>query len=152
MVKFTGPENQFIQNTERREFIPKLDRENAALLGKNFFKICEELKITPKDQVILLGQKHIRTLNNWRKGKTIGQTWDVFNRVSMLLGIVKNLNIIYPRNPEVIRDWLHKKRNIFRGKSALELIIEDPIQSQSTLFTIRRVLDMYRNGVIVELN
>ncbi len=152
MVKFNPPENQFIQEEKRPRFDPSLDKENADLLGKNFFKICEEFNIAPQDQVTLLGQKHIRTINNWKREKTVGQTWDVFNRVSLLLGIVKSLNVIYPRNQEVVREWMHKKRKIFKGKSAIELIVEVPIQSQAALYTVRRILDMYRNGVILELN
>jgi len=70
----------------------------------------------------------------------------------LLLGIVKSLSVIYPRNPEIVNGWLHKNRKIFKGKSALELVTEDPLQSQAALFTVRRVLDMYRNGVIFELN
>ena len=152
MIKNTKPETRDIQGPQNRNFIPKLNGENANLLGKNFFQICEEFNISPNHQVILLGQKHLRTINNWKRDKIVGESWDVFNRVSLLLGIVKNLSIIYPRNPEVAKEWMHKKRKIFYGKSALDLIFDDPIQSQAALFTIRRVLDMYRNGVIFELS
>lgn len=152
MINFVEAEKFRLEGNPARGFIPTLDDESANLLGKNFFKICEDLRIDPKDQVVILGQKHLRTIQNWKKGNTIGQTWDVFNRVSQLLGIVKSLNVIYPRNPEVVNEWLHKKREIFKGKSAIEIMIEDPMQSQAALFTVRRVLDMYRNGVILELN
>ena len=137
---------------KKKIFVSKLDKQNADLLGKNFFKICEDFNISLDDQAILLGQKHKRTITNWKKEKTIGQSWDVFNRVSLLLGIVKSLNVIYPRNPEVVNSWMHKKREIFKSKSAIEMIIGQPLQSQAALFTVRRVLDMYRNGVILELN
>jgi hypothetical protein len=152
MINFVQAEKVKLESNPERSFQPTLDRENAHLLGKNFFKICEEFNIEPKDQVIILGQKHLRTIQNWKKENTIGQTWDVFNRVSLLLGIVKSLNVIYPRNPEIVNSWLHKNRKLFSGRSALELITEDPLQSQAALFIVRRVLDMYRNGVIFELN
>jgi hypothetical protein len=152
MINFVQAEKIKIEKNPARGFVPTLDEENANLLGKNFFKICGDFQIEPKDQVVILGQKHIRTIQNWKKENTVGQTWVVFNRVSQLLGIVKSLSMIYPRNPEVVNSWLHKKRNIFKGKSALEVITEDPMQSQAALFTVRRVLDMYRNGVIFELN
>ena len=152
MINFVQAEKVKLENNPERNFQPILDRKNADLLGKNFFKVCEEFNINPKDQVIILGQKHLRTIQNWKKENAIGQTWDVFNRVSLLLGIVKSLSVIYPRNPEIVNGWLHKNRKIFKGKSALELVTEDPLQSQAALFTVRRVLDMYRNGVIFELN
>lgn len=152
MINFVQAEKIKLDNNPVRDFTPTLDDENAHLLGKNFFKICEDFQIGPKDQLVILGQKHIRTIQNWKKENTIGQTWDVFNRVSQLLGIVKSLNMIYPRNPEVVNSWIHKKRNIFKGKSALEVMTEDPLQGQAALFTVRRVLDMYRDGVIFELN
>lgn len=135
-----------------RVFDPVLDDENANLLGKNFFKICKDFNITPKEQVIILGQKHLRTVKNWEKSKTIGQSWDVFNRVSQLIGIVKSLNVIYPRNPEVVNQWMHKPRKIFKNKSAIDIITENPLQSHAALYTVRRVLDCYRNGVLVELS
>ena len=152
MVNFVKAEKITLEQNSTKGFVPILDEENANLLGKNFFKICEEFNIPPKDQVVILGQKHTRTIQNWKKENTIGQTWDVFNRVSLLLGIVKSLNVIYPRNPEVVNNWIHQKRNIFKGKSALEILTEDPMQGHAALFTVRRVLDMYRNGVIFELN
>jgi hypothetical protein len=152
MINFVSAEKVKLEANTERGFVPTLDEKSAKLLGRNFFKICEDFKIEPRDQVLILGQKHVRTILNWKKEQTIGQTWDVFNRVSLLLGIVKSLNVIYPRSPEVVNNWLHKKRKIFKGKSAIELIVEDPLQSQAALFTVRRVLDMYRNGVIFELN
>jgi hypothetical protein len=152
MINFVEAEKLKLEKSSERAFVPTLDQDSAELLGKNFFKICDEFHIDPKDQVLILGQKHLRTIQNWKKENTVGQSWDVFNRVSLLLGIVKNLNVIYPRNSDVVNSWLHKKRKIFKGKSALELITEDPLQGQAALFTVRRVLDLYRNGVIFELN
>lgn len=152
MINFVRPEKVKLEPIHLEKFTPTLDQENADLLGRNFFKICEDFNIDSKDQLVILGQKHIRTIQNWKKENTIGQTWDLFNRVIQLLAIVKNLQVIYPKNPEIVKDWLHKRRNIFKGKSALELITEQPLQSQAALYTVRRVLDMYHNGVIFELN
>jgi hypothetical protein len=134
------------------DFTPSLDSESANLLGKNFFKVCEDLNINLDDQVVILGQKDSKQIKEWARMQTIGQTWDLFRRVSIILGIVRNLNTIYSRNPEVIGNWLHVKRNIFKGNSALELTRENPLHSQFALATIRRVLDMYISGDILELN
>ena len=76
MLNFVQAEKVKLESNPERSFKPTLDRANADLLGKNFFKICEDFKIDPKDQVVILGQKHLRTIQNWKKENTIGQTWD----------------------------------------------------------------------------
>ena len=67
MVNFVKAEKITLEQNSTKGFVPILDEENANLLGKNFFKICEEFNIPPKDQVVILGQKHTRTIQNWKK-------------------------------------------------------------------------------------
>lgn len=129
----------------------EVNRTNANLIGKNFFKICEDLNIAPKDQAVILGQRSLRTVSRWKKDRTIGLSLDTFNRVAIFFGIVMKLYNIYPGNKEIIGNWFHRKRVLFKGKSALELITEVPLQSQTALFSIRKILDMYLAGEILEL-
>lgn len=144
-------ERDALQQTLSGNFRPELNDQYASLLGKNFFKICEDMGFSQREQAILLGEAQERTIRNLQKKNSIPKKWDAFRRVSLLLGIVKNLSIMYPRNPEVQNNWMRTKRNIFKGKSALEMIIEDPMNSQAALFTVRRVLDLYRNGILHDL-
>ena len=123
---------------------------NTALLGKVFWIMAEEFDLSPDDQKAILGVTTRQTMSNLKKTSKITQSPDAYRRVSLLLGIKKNLEIMFP-DAEIRKNWLHVARDTFKGKSALEFIKANPLDSQARLFTVRRLLDMLRNGAIPTL-
>lgn len=124
---------------------------NDQRLGKILWLLVEEFDFSISDLAILLDVKE-RTLYQAKKMKVLpSSSYDRYHRIGLLLGIKKNLEILFPRNPEVRKNWLRVPRSIFFGKSALEMIRANPIESSSRLFTVRRLLDMLRNGSIPAL-
>jgi hypothetical protein len=115
------------------------------VLGNAFWKIAEYYSLTHKEIALLLGIKENRQrLAALKKNSEIPEDPDKLLRVSHLVSIHKNLRILFPQNREVVYAWLKTKRDLFQGKSALEFIAEDPLQSMTRLFTVRRLLDQLR--------
>lgn len=128
-----------------------LTSENTKLLGRAFWAICSEYGLTSKDQMAILGVSNRQTLNNLKRSAKISQSYDSYRRVSLLLGVKKNLEILFPMDSDIRANWLHVVRDTFKGHSALDFVAIDPVESQARLFTVRRLLDMLRNGSIPEL-
>ena len=122
--------------------------KNDKMLAKILWLFADEYDLANDDLRVLLDVK-LRTLQNARSNKTLpNSSNDRYRRISLLLGIKKNLEIIYPRNPEVRKNWLKVPRETFKGKSALAMIKDAEIESMARLFTVRRLLDMLRVGTI----
>ncbi len=123
-------------------------QKNDAILAKILWLLVEEFGLSMADASVLIDVKK-RTLYQARKSKALPQpSRDRYRRIGLLLGIKKNLEILFPRNPEVRRNWLHIPRETFKEKSAISMIKDSPLESMSRLFTVRRLLDMLRNGTI----
>lgn len=138
--------------------MPKLEpqlnaskEEQMQALGKGLWLLAAEYNLTVKDLAYLLDVSE-RTLYEAKKKEEVPSiTNDRILRIGHLLGIKKNLEILFPRNPEVRSQWLHVKREAFKGRTALDLIKEGSYESMNRLFTVRRMLDMLRSGSIHEL-
>lgn len=129
------------------------DERQRKSAAKFLWLIAEEYGLKTSDLAAIIDcseasiKKHKSTRTLPKKGE-----FEVFRRVGDLLGIKKSLEIFFPSNPEIKAKWLHKKREIFKGKSAIELILSDRLNAGLTLSTIRRTLDMARNGIIDDLS
>ncbi|MFW7380092.1 MAG: hypothetical protein ACOH5I_14860 [Oligoflexus sp.] len=136
-------------NTKRDTSLPSKGEQKA--LGKVLWLLAEEYDLSISELALLLdvGEKTIR---NAKKARSFPQpSLDRMRRIGHLLGIKKNLEILFPRNQEIRANWLKVPRETFKGKSALELIEENPLLSMDRLFTVRRILDMYRVGTLSEV-
>lgn len=128
--------------------IPKVNEEQAHVLGKAFWKLVQLYEFSRAEQATLLGIKANRErLNSLEKQNTIPVDPDKFLRVSHLLGIHRNLRILYPHNREIVYRWMKTPRDLFHGASAIEFIEADPLNSLPRLFTVRRTLDQIRCGM-----
>lgn len=126
-------------------------KENDRKLAKILWLLAEEYKLT-NDELSLLLDVKLRTIQDARGKKSLpNSSYDRYRRVGLMLGIKKNLEILYPKNPEVCKNWLRVEREVFKGRSAIEMIMENPVESMARLFTVRRLLDMQRNGTIEAL-
>ena len=133
------------------QFTPTVDEQTTQALGKIFWLIATEYNFTPTQIKTILDIYNPQTYSNYKKGKKIRESGDSYRRVGHLLGIKKNLEILYPRNPEVCAKWLSVKRKTFHDLSAVEFISEVPFESFERLAAVRRLLDRLRNGSILEL-
>lgn len=163
MVKIVSLENapkslqeHFFDKTnlsDRERYQPKLDEKTLKLLSKNFFYYMDFFGIQKKDQSVWLGfsKPNYSTLRSYRERQTIRDDWDSYTRVADLFGIVKSLKVLYPRNEELVKNWMNVPRDIFKGKTAKDFIVEKPHESLMRIKAVRRILDLYRNGSINDL-
>ncbi len=128
-----------------------LSPKNSVIVGKLLWLLVDEFELSISDLEVLLDVNG-RSLYDAKDARRLPTPCnDRYRRVGHLLGIKKNLEIIFPRNEEVRKNWLKVPREVFKGKSAIEMIKENPLDSMSRLFTVRRLLEMFRNGSINEL-
>lgn len=107
-----------------------------------FFKIAERWDLAGADQQALLGGISRSTLQRWKRDQDALLTVDQLERVSYLLGIHKNLQVLLPTTAD---GWVKRPNAdpLFEGRSALEVMVSGGI---SALRQVRIHLDAQRGG------
>jgi hypothetical protein len=124
--------------------VAEVTEEQGLVLARAFWNLARHYKLTRSEQASLLGMQNTRRIQQLESRKEIPIESDKFARVGNLLGIHKNLRILFPENREVVYAWMKTARPEFQGESALEWITKDEIESFRRLFTVRRMLDRMR--------
>lgn len=123
-----------------RQTAPAADLGGPAL--RAFFAIAERWGLRIVEQRRLLGDPPESTFYKWKReqGGTPGR--DVIERISYLLGIYKNLQILFPET-ERADAWMRKPNNAptFGGQSALERMLSGNV---ADLYVVRQYLDAQR--------
>ena len=119
------------------EFDPS--RVDAVAL-KAFFNLAAEWGLRREEQVVLLGAPSERTFYRWRAGKVAGLPRDTLERISVLVGIYKAINILLPVK-ERAAAWIKRPNKAFGGASALEVMLKGQVDN---LYQVRRYLDAWR--------
>ncbi|RJP25951.1 MAG: DUF2384 domain-containing protein [Candidatus Omnitrophota bacterium] len=122
-----------------RKESPKL----AAAGLRTFFNIAKCWDLTAKEQCVLLGCAE-STFYKWKDNPNVKLTPEKLERLSYILGIYKNLQVLFPHSHQADA-WL-KKPNlapIFGGKSALDRMLSGNV---ADLYVVRQYLDAQRGG------
>lgn len=123
---------------------PSVNEAQGRVLAEAFWRLVHHYRLTRKEQAVLLGMKHTRRIKELDERKEIPLEADKFARIGNLIGIHKNLRILFPENREVVYAWMKTPRKEFGNKSALQWIEENEVDSFKRLFTVRRMLDQMR--------
>ncbi len=123
----TQVEDVLAQNTTR----------TAKVALSAFFNITAAWKIKVKDQIILLGHPSESTYYNWKKGKAASISLDTLERISLIIGIYKDLRILFPIESQA-NAWVHKDNERFNGNSAISFMLKG---QHTQLIYMRRYLD-----------
>ena len=107
-----------------------------------FFKLAERWALAGAEQQALLGGISRSTLQRWKREQEALLTVDQLERVSYLLGIYKNLQILLPTTAD---GWVKRPNAepLFEGRSALDLMVQG---GMSALREVRNYLDAQRGG------
>ena len=89
----------------------------------------------------LLGGISPAQLAKYKKGKANISSRDTIERVGNLLGIHKNLRILYPYNKEVVYQWVKRRNKKLHNLSPLDIMLE---QGYIGINQIRRFTDHLR--------
>src|SRR4029079_4292508 len=104
-----------------------------------FFNIAATWKLSGDEQRALLGWPSESTFYKYKAGEVGTLSFDMLMRISLLLGIYKDLHMLYPERDLADR-WvkLPNSNPLFGGRPALDLMTGGGIDG---LYQVRRLLD-----------
>ena len=116
------------------------DRGTLAMMT---MKLFDHWNLPTEDQATLLGlAPHNRSaLSRYRKGEPIGSTRDQYERVGHLLGIHKNLRLLFPHNRDLTYRWMSARNKAFNNLTPVEVVKE---YGFAGLLMVRSYLDKAR--------
>jgi hypothetical protein len=128
-------------------------RANAAVAERNakhrslmnaFVRISDMWGLSTEQQRVLLGNPSRSTYFKWRKDDDPPLPPDTQERISYILGIFKDLQILLPDAREA-DTWIKapNANPLFGGKSALDRMLSGKV---ADLYTVRQYLDAERGG------
>jgi|SRR5690606_1450482 len=117
--------------------------EQLAQAGlRTFFRIAQLWDLGVEEQITLLGSPARSTYFKWKKEGADSLPRDVLERISYILGIYKDLQVLLP--DEAAADaWVRRPNDAapFGGRSALERMLSGNV---ADLYEVRRYLDAQR--------
>ncbi len=107
----------------RREESTSQDR---GALAKMVMTLLDHWQLSTEDQAALLGiaASNRTALARYRKGEAIGTSRDQYERVGHLLGIHKNLRLLFPQNRDLVYRWMTTRNKAFGNLTPVEVIKE----------------------------
>lgn len=125
---------------EERQTTASQDR---GALAKMVMALLEHWQLTTEDQAALLGvaASNRAALTRYRKGEPIGTSRDQYERVGHLLGIHKNLRLLFPQNRVLAYRWMSTRNKAFDNLTPVEVVKE---WGFAGLLMVRSYLDRAR--------
>ena len=107
-----------------------------------FLNVASLWELKVDERRAILGDISAATYHNWKKGEVGTLTRDQLERISLVLGILKGLRLVFASDESAIR-WLKSENTDFEfaGRSPLEHMTGGSI---SDLFRVRQYLDAWR--------
>ena|SRR5205085_10165536 len=123
---------------------PKVRRQMSGPAIRTFWNVAEAWNLTTEEQRALLGWPPESTFYKYKAGQVGTLPYDMLMRISLVLGIYKDLRILYPERNLADR-WvkLPNSNPLFGGKPALALMADSGMDG---LYQVRRLLDSRRGG------
>lgn len=119
-------------------------RQAAPAALQAFFAIVEAWRLTNAQARTLLGSPPESTFYQWKRGVVGTVSRDLLERVSYVLGIYKDLQVLLP-DPAAADSWVHRPNQAapFGGRSALDHMLGGQVVD---LHRVRAYLDAERGG------
>lgn len=105
----------------------------------NHWQLSTELRLA----MLGLATNNRRALHDYEKGKPLGPGRDLQERAGHLLGIHKNLRLLFPENPELAYGWMSARNAAFNGKTPAETIRD---YGFAGLYMVKSYLDRARGN------
>lgn len=111
---------------------------------KTFFNIMKAWGVNDTQAQVLLGSPARSTFYNWKTKPSVALSHDTLERISYILGIYKDLQILL-QTPSAADAWVKKPNDapLFNGQSALERMLSG---NMADLYITRQYLDAMRGG------
>ena len=123
---------------------PEVRRRLSGPALRTFFNIAAAWQLTVQEQRALLGWPAASTFHKYKAGDHGALTFDTLTRLSLVIGIYKSLQLLYPE-PAFSDVWprMPNSHPLFGGRPALTLMTDGGIDG---LYRVRRLLDSRRGG------
>ncbi len=123
---------------------PEERRRLSGPAFRTFFNIAAAWELTVNEQRALLGWPASSTFHKYKSGGHGTLSFDKLTRISLVIGIYKSLQVLYPE-PAFSDRWVRmpNSQEIFGGRPALWLMTDGGIDG---LYRVRRLLDGRRGG------
>lgn len=131
-------------NSAALEPRPRASQDRGAL-AKMVMTLLDHWKLSTEDQAALLGiaASNRAALTRYRKGDPIGTGRDQYERVGHLLGIHKNLRLLFPQNRDLSYRWMTTRNKAFDNLTPVDVIKE---WGFAGLLMVRSYLDRVRGA------
>lgn len=119
--------------------------QDRGALAKMVMALFDHWDLNTEDQAALLGiaAGNRATLTRYRKGEPIGTSRDQLERVGHLLGIHKNLRLLFPQNRELAYRWMSTRNKAFDNLTPVEVVKD---WGFAGLLMVRAYLDRARGA------
>jgi hypothetical protein len=123
---------------------PEVRRKLSGPALRTFFRIAAAWSLSVNEQRGLLGWPAASTFHKYKGGDFGTLSFDTLTRISLIIGIYKSLQVLYPE-PAFADRWvrLPNSHETFGGHPALALMVDGGIDG---LYRVRRLLDGRRGG------
>ena len=121
---------------------PEVRRRLSAPALRAFFNIARTWQLTVAEQRALLGWPPSSTFHKYKSGDPGPLSFDTLTRISLVLGVYKALQILYPEQAFADR-WIRmpNANPLFAGRSPIAFLADAGLDG---LFHVRRLLDSRR--------
>lgn len=128
----------------RRQQDPDERRRLSGPSLRSVFEITRAWQLTVDEARGLLGWPAPSTFHKYKSGDVGTLSYDMLTRLSLILGIYKALQVLYPE-PLFADRWMKMPNTnpLFAGQPPLSLMIDDGLDG---LYRVRRLLDGRRGG------
>ncbi|HEV8316519.1 MAG TPA: MbcA/ParS/Xre antitoxin family protein [Vicinamibacterales bacterium] len=118
---------------------PAVRRRLSAPALRTFFSIARAWELSTKEERALLGWPPSSTFHKYKSGDVAALPFDTLTRLSLVLGIYKSLQILYPE-PAFADRWIRmpNAHATFGGRSPIAFLTETGLDG---LLQVRRLLD-----------
>jgi len=119
--------------------------QDRGALARMVMTLLDHWKLPTEDQAVLLGiaAGNRAALTRYRKGEAIGTSRDQFERVGHLLGIHKNLRLLFPQNRDLAYRWMTTRNKAFDNLAPVDVVKE---WGFAGLIMVRAYLDRARGN------
>lgn len=118
---------------------PDVRRRLSGPALRTFFRVAAAWQLSVTEQRALLGWPAASTYHKYKAGEYGALSFDTLTRLSLILGIYKSLQVLYPEQG-FADAWIRLPNTnpVFGGATPLSLMMDAGIDG---LFRVRRLLD-----------
>ena len=104
--------------------VPAAGEVDRKAIAAMLMRLFDHWQLGTDDQLDLLGfaPTNRAVLTRYRRGEPLSGSRDTLERAGHLLGIHKNLRLLFPHNPELAYAWMSTRNRAFEHLTPTEVI------------------------------